>query len=139
MVLLTQFRLEKAVRISRPFCRLPKNAQNLHQPTYSHLLPELDAEPLVHPLFACIRRIRGVQAKRELKELRRDYDSTGLRAALQLITPLLRCASLAKHACFQRASEATQSKTESGEPPGSPCRCVPSRSDSLEVKVLYST
>jgi hypothetical protein len=36
---------------------------------------------------------------RELNELRRDYDSTGLRAALQLITPLLRCASLAKHAC----------------------------------------
>jgi len=29
-----------------------------------------------------------------------DYDSTGLRAALQLITPLLRCASLAKHTCF---------------------------------------
>ena len=63
MVLLTQFRLEKAVRISRPFCRLPKIAQNLHQPTYSHLLPELDAEPLPHehartqsPEVCCIMR-----------------------------------------------------------------------------------
>src|SRR2546430_8346015 len=63
MVLLTQFRLEKAVRISRPFCRLPRNAQNLHQPTYSHLLPELDAEPLPHehartqsPEVCCIMR-----------------------------------------------------------------------------------
>jgi hypothetical protein len=36
---LTYFRLEKAVRISRPFYRMPKNAQNLHQPTYSHLHP----------------------------------------------------------------------------------------------------
>jgi hypothetical protein len=41
-------------------------------------------------------------------ELRRDYDSTGLRAALQLNTPLLRCASLEKHTCFWRASETTQ-------------------------------
>jgi hypothetical protein len=26
---------------------MSQNAQNLHQPTYSHLLPELDAEPLL--------------------------------------------------------------------------------------------
>src|SRR5439155_3266209 len=57
-------------------------------------------ESRVHPLFACIRRIEGVEAGRELTELRRDHDSTGLRAALQLITPLLRCASLAKHTCI---------------------------------------
>ncbi|OLB38327.1 MAG: hypothetical protein AUH11_06780 [Acidobacteria bacterium 13_2_20CM_57_17] len=36
----------------------------------------------VHPLFACVQRIEGVQAGRELTELRRDHDSTGLRAAL---------------------------------------------------------
>ena len=41
------------MRISRPFCRMPKNAQNLHQPTYSHLLPELDAEPLLSPKYYC--------------------------------------------------------------------------------------
>jgi hypothetical protein len=46
MVLLTQFRPRKAVRISRPFCRMPKNPQNLHQPTYSHLHAGLDAESL---------------------------------------------------------------------------------------------
>ncbi len=40
---------------------------------------------------------RGVSSR---SSGRTDYDSTGLRAALQLITPLLRCASLAKHTCF---------------------------------------
>jgi hypothetical protein len=45
---------------------------------------------------------------------RRDYDSTGLRAAPQLITPLLRCASLVKHTCILRASEATQQISKKG-------------------------
>ena len=54
----------------------------------------------VHQLFACVRQIRGVKARRELTELRRDYDSTGLRAAPKLNTPLLRCASLVKHTCY---------------------------------------
>ena len=77
-------------------------------------------ESCVHHPFACFRRIRGVQAECELKELRRDHDSTGLRAAPKLITPLLRCASLAKHTCLQRASETTQSRKQKREPPGSP-------------------
>jgi hypothetical protein len=46
MVPLTPAALEKALRISRHICRMPQNAQNLHQPTCSHLLPELDAESL---------------------------------------------------------------------------------------------
>jgi hypothetical protein len=45
---------------------------------------------------------------RELIELRREYDSTGLRAAPKLIAPLLRCVSLVKHTCISRASETIQ-------------------------------
>src|SRR6202011_4173935 len=101
---------DEIVRRPRP---TPRNA--LHQVIVINFQSTRTLwKSLVHSLFACIRRIRGVQAKRELKELRRDYDSTGLRAALQLITPLLRCASFAKHACFQRASDTTQQKKRNG-------------------------
>ena len=57
---------------------------------------------------------------RELSELRREHDSTGLRAAPKLIAPLLRCVSLVKHTCISRASETTQQINTRGEPPGSP-------------------
>jgi len=55
-----------------------------------------------------------------------DDDSTGLRAALQLITPLLRCASLAKHTCFLARFRDDRVKKRKGEPPGFPF-CFPRR------------
>jgi len=65
--------------------------------------------------FACIPQNRGVQAGRELKELREmEHDSTGLRAHQRLITPLLRCVSLEKHTRNLRASDATQQQNKKG-------------------------
>ena len=60
------------------------------------------------PFFACNSQKEGVKGRRELVELRRGHDSTGLRAERKLNTPLLRCASLAKHTGSSRASETTQ-------------------------------
>jgi hypothetical protein len=70
--------------------------------------------------FACNWGRKGVDRRRELKELRRGYDSTGLRAEQKLSTPLLRCESPAKHTCSWRASETTQQIDTIGEPPGFP-------------------
>lgn len=73
-----------------------------------------------HAIFACNLSRIGVHRSRELIELRRGHDSTGLRAERKLSTPLLRCESLAKHTCFLRASRTTQQIHTNGEPPGFP-------------------
>jgi len=70
-------------------------------------------------LFACVQRIRGVDVRRELVELRRGHDSTGLRAEPKLNTPLSRCASPENRCAVRVASETTQ-QIEKGEPSGSP-------------------
>src|SRR6266567_9564958 len=55
----------------------------IHQVNKRGLLSGLPVlcKPQIHELTACIQRTEGVQGGRELRELRRDYDSTGLRAA----------------------------------------------------------
>jgi hypothetical protein len=86
------------------------------------LVPEglVSFQPEPASIFACKLRRKGVHRRRELKELRRGHDSTGLRAEPKLITPLSWCASLAKHTCSLRASETTQQISEKGEPSGFP-------------------
>src|SRR6202022_3956034 len=65
-------------------------------------------------LFACTPRLAGVNQKCELIRLRREHDSTGLRAKPKLITPLLRCASPENTRAVSVASETTQQKKEMG-------------------------
>ena len=70
--------------------------------------------------FACNPLFAGVQAWRELIELRRGHDSTGLRAEHALNTPHSRCASLAKRtSCLRRFADDTATRKK-GKPPGFP-------------------
>src|SRR5260370_3720578 len=65
------------LRRARPIAR-----NSLHQIVWRSLQVARDLwKSRVHSMFACIPRNRGVQARRELNELRGGHDSTGLRAA----------------------------------------------------------
>lgn len=59
-----------------------------------------------------------VNGWRELDELRRGHDSTGVGAEPTLNTPLLRYESLVIHPCSSRAPQTTQQIKERGEPRG---------------------
>src|SRR6266481_9444189 len=52
---------------------MPKNAQNLHQPTYSHLLPELDAEPLSNDFGAGLLSEKGYSLANWILVFREPY------------------------------------------------------------------
>src|SRR5947207_11000524 len=57
---------------------------------------------------------------RELVELRREHDSTGLRAAPKLNAPLLRCESFEKTRILLVRFRNDMPIWQKGEPPGSP-------------------
>jgi len=65
-------------------------------------------------LFACIQAFEGVNEKHELIRLRREHDSTGLRAKPKLNTPLLRCASPENTRAVSVASETIQQNGKMG-------------------------
>ena len=69
-----------------------------------------------------------------------EHDSTGLRAAVSLNTPLLRCVSPRNIRAVRRRFRDDKANLANGEPTGFPfCVCVPSMIDSWEVQVLFTT
>jgi hypothetical protein len=89
-------------------------------------------------LFACIQGFEGVNEKHELIRLRREHDSTGLRAKPKLNTPLLRCASPENTRAVSVASEMIQQngKMRSHQAPHFILRVVALRRRAVAVMVV---